>query len=49
MVIREKLCFVCLRAGHMVKECNSKFTCTVTVKGEKCGRRHSALLHQPSK
>ena len=35
-----RLCFNCLRPGHISKDCKSK-TCSVP----SCGRRHSRLLH----
>ena len=35
-----RLCFNCLRPGHMSKDCKSR-TCSVP----RCGRRHNRLLH----
>ena len=34
-----KLCFNCLRSGHMVKECSSQKGCKT------CGKSHNSLLH----
>ncbi|XP_046346812.2 uncharacterized protein LOC124127462 [Haliotis rufescens] len=36
----KRLCFRCLRKGHLSKDCRSNITCT------KCQRRHNALLHR---
>lgn len=36
----EKLCFVCLTAGHNSKVCTSRSVC------EKCGKHHPTCLHQ---
>ena len=39
--IRLKLCFVCLRGGHITRDCTSKTRC----KTEDCGRMHATMLH----
>ena len=36
--IRLKLCFVCLKGGHITRDCTSKMRC----KTEDCGRMHAA-------
>ena len=41
MAIRLKLCFVCLRGGHITRDCTSKTRC----KADDCGRMHSTMLH----
>ena len=42
--IRLKLCFVCLRGGHITQDCTSKTRC----KTEDCGRMHAIMLHANS-
>ena len=39
--IQLKLCFVCLRGGHITRDCTSKTRC----KAGDCGRMHSTMLH----
>ena len=39
--IRLRLCFVCLKGGHITRDCTSKMRCRV----ENCGRMHAATLH----
>ena len=39
--IRLKLCFVCLKGGHITRDCTSKMRC----KTEDCGRMHATILH----
>ena len=39
--IRLKLCFVCLRGGHITRDCTSKTRC----KTEDCGHMHATMLH----
>ena len=39
--IRLKLCFVCLKGGHITRDCTSKMRC----KAEDCGRMHATMLH----
>ena len=38
-VTSKRLCFNCLRPGHMVKKCPSTHNC------KQCGKRHHSLLH----
>ncbi|XP_051157988.1 uncharacterized protein LOC127279591 [Leptopilina boulardi] len=42
VVTQLKLCFNCLRSGHMVRECLSKSRC------QECKAPHHTLLHQPT-
>ena len=39
--IQLKLCFVCLRDGHITRDCTSKTRCET----EDCGRMHATMLH----
>ena len=39
LVFNSKLCFNCLQAGHLTKDCKSKSTCKV------CNGKHNSLLH----
>ena len=39
--IRLKLCFVCLKRGHITQNCTSKMRC----KAEDCERMHATMLH----
>ena len=39
--VRLRLCFVCLRGGHITRDCTSKMRC----KAESCGRMHATMLH----
>ena len=39
--IRIKLCFICLKGGHITRDCASKTRC----KTEDCGRMHATMLH----
>jgi hypothetical protein len=40
-IMKEKLCFRCLEANHIARECTSEVTCS------KCGSdRHPAILHK---
>ena len=41
-VKESKLCFLCLRAGHAVKDCKMK-ECGI----DGCKKRHNRMLHQP--
>ena len=41
LVKSNKLCYLCLRSGHRVNDCNFKFTCSVP----DCGKRHSKFIH----
>ncbi|XP_041455129.1 uncharacterized protein LOC121407938 [Lytechinus variegatus] len=41
----KRLCFNCLRPGHMLSACNLNRTCSV----EGCGRKHTKFLHQTKK
>ena len=38
-VMKNKLCFGCLRVGHHSKDCQKRHTC------KKCSRRHPTVLH----
>ena len=40
-VKRHKLCFNCLRAGHVAKDCGLRRTCSV----DGCNKRHTKFLH----
>lgn len=40
IIYQHRLCFICLRKGHMIKDCRTKHIC-----GE-CGRRHPTCLHE---
>lgn len=40
----KRLCFNCLKVGHMVGNCRLNRTCTVVG----CGKKHTKFLHQPS-
>ncbi|XP_038050892.1 uncharacterized protein LOC119724042 [Patiria miniata] len=40
---QERLCFNCLRRGHMTSACRLNRTCTVSG----CGRKHTKFLHIP--
>ena len=40
LVQKFRMCFNCLRPGHMSKDCKSR-TCSVP----NCGKRHNRLLH----
>ena len=39
-VKQKSLCFNCLRSKHLVKDCNSKFSCKY------CNIKHNSLLHE---
>ena len=39
--VRLRLCFVCLKGGHITRDCTSKMRC----KMEDCGRMHATILH----
>ena len=39
--VRLRLCFVCLKGGHITRDCTSKMRC----KAENCGRMHATMLH----
>ena len=39
--IRLRLCFVCLKGGHITRDCTSKMRCRV----ENCERMHATTLH----
>ena len=39
--IRLRLCFVCLKGGHITWDCTSKMRC----RAENCGRMHATVLH----
>ena len=39
--IRLRLCFVCLKGGHITRDCTSKMRC----RAENCGRMHATVLH----
>ena len=39
--VRLRLCFVCLRGGHITRDCTSEMRC----KAESCGRMHATMLH----
>ncbi|XP_071476662.1 uncharacterized protein [Diadema antillarum] len=41
---KERLCFNCLKPGHMVGNCQLKRTCQI----DGCGRKHATLLHVPA-
>ena len=40
--LRLRLCFVCLRAGHITRDCTDKQRCQAL----DCGRLHATLLHE---
>ncbi|XP_042883833.1 uncharacterized protein LOC122260556 [Penaeus japonicus] len=39
-------CFICLRVGHISKNCNQIRKCTVKINDALCNRRHHSLLHE---
>ena len=39
--VRLRLCFVCLKGGHITRDCTSKMRC----RAENCGRMHATMLH----
>ena len=39
--IRLRLCFVCLKGGHITRDCTSKMRC----RAENCGCMHATVLH----
>ena len=39
--VRLRLCFVCLKGGHITRDCTSKMRC----RAENCGRMHGTMLH----
>ena len=43
LVVRRKLCFLCLGCKHTSSQCNRKDSCGV----EGCALRHHVLLHEP--
>ena len=47
-VIDEKLCWRCLRSGHVVKNCRSKLICEVKTCSDKNKATHPTLLHRPA-
>ncbi|CAB0033665.1 unnamed protein product [Trichogramma brassicae] len=42
LVMKQRLCFNCLRTGHAVRACSSRSTC------QTCGATHHTLLHEGS-
>ena len=45
-MIDEKLCWRCLRSGHVVKNCRSKLICEVKTCSDKYKATHHTLLHR---
>jgi hypothetical protein len=43
LVVTNRLCFRCLRSGHIATNCRSKERC----QADGCGRRHATSLHDP--
>ncbi|XP_042596033.1 uncharacterized protein LOC122139888 [Cyprinus carpio] len=42
-ICENRLCFGCLRKGHMTKDCKRRHTCSI------CSRRHTTCLHDDRK
>ena len=45
--IRQRgVCIMCLKPGHIARNCTDKKICTEVVNGQVCGKNHHPLLHQ---